>query len=171
MKQLIVLLLTFTLATISVNAQTESFDRFVRKMKKHASNEDRVDITLPGFLVRLGLKFVDNDDIEKFRPFTKKISEIRVVSLENCLSIPTEDYTAFIKDVRAEGFEDLLTVRSTGERVHVMIKERKDLIRNIVILVDGRSDHEFVLINLEGKFTMEDLAQMIEELEKDKNKK
>jgi hypothetical protein len=165
MKKL--LFITFILLTINqlAQAQTESIDRFVRKYKRSATGE-KVDITVPGWLIRFGTRFIDEKDLEgvDIQAIARKISEIRVVSIEGGSKIPHSDFMKLMNDAKAEDFEELMNVRSDGDNVHIMMRERKGFIRDLFIIVQENSG-DFVLLDIGGKFTMEDINRAIQNVE------
>jgi hypothetical protein len=167
MKKFLFLIAISLITALNLTAQSDSFDRFVRKVKKANSEGERHDITIPGFLIRFASNFVDKDDLEglDLKIITKKLSELRVVTIEGNKGVDAEDYKKFIEDVHGEGFEDLMVVRSDDTKVRFMIKERKEFIRNIVVLVDEKAGGDFVLLSLEGKFTMDDVSGLIKNVE------
>ena len=164
MKKL--LFLTFILLTINqlAQAQTESIDRFVRKYKRHATGE-KVDITVPGWLVRFGAQFVKEEDLEgvNLQAIARKISDVRVVSIEGGQKILHSDFQALINDAKSENFEELMNIRSDGDNVHIMMREKKGFIRDLFIMVQD-SDGEFVLVDVGGKFTMDDINKVIQDV-------
>ncbi len=146
-------------------SQTESIDRLVRKVKRENRDAEKVDFTVPGWLVRFGANFIDEDDLEgvNLKMFGKKLGAVRIVTVEGKRQIQPTDIQGFMNDIRAEGFEDLMMVRDKGDDVRLMIRERKDLIRNIVLVVnENNAGGDFVLLSLEGKFTMADINKMME---------
>jgi hypothetical protein len=170
MKKVLFLLVVCFLVFQNLQAQSDGFDRFVRKMKKIQENGEKHDITLPGFLVRFGVNFVDDADLEgvNLKAVTRKISELRIVMIEGSKGVEEGDYKNFLEEVKAEGFEDLLVFRDNTDKIRIMIKERKNLIRNVVIMVDEKGGSgEFILLNLEGKFTMDDVNKLVKNVEID----
>ena len=107
--------LLFVIILLTVNqlaqAQTESIDRFVRKYKRSATGE-KVDITVPGWLIRFGMQFMDKDDLEgvDIQAIARKVSEVRVVSIEGGGKVAFSDFQKLIEDAKAENFEELMTV-------------------------------------------------------------
>jgi hypothetical protein len=161
MKKLL-FLFAFMAIGLTISAQTASLDRFIRKHKRMASG-DKVDMTLPGFLVRFGVNFIDKQDLEgvDIKRISRKIDELRIVSLEKGVNIQHAEFQQLMTDVKAENFEELMTIREKGgDRVNIMIRERKGFIEDILLFVND-SDGEFVLVNLAGKFTMEDINKMM----------
>jgi hypothetical protein len=124
---------------------------------------------LPGFLIRFGARFVDKEDLEgiDIRKISRKVEELRIVSFEKAAKIQHADYQQLMTDVKAENFEELMNVREKGgDRVNVLIRENKGFIEDILIIVNDH-DGEFVLVNLAGKFTMEDINKMIQNVKVD----
>jgi Domain of unknown function (DUF4252) len=166
MKKIIIICLTLIINQLAF-AQTEAIDRFVRQYKRGA--KEKMDITLPGFIVRFGLNFVDEDDLEGIdvKRIGRKISELRVVTVEKEWDGQKPDFQKFLNDVRAENFEELLTVRDKGEHVNIMVREKGDFIRDFLIVVDD-NDNELVLVSISGKFTMDDINKVVENVQIDK---
>jgi hypothetical protein len=165
MKKLLIFIAIMAIGQAAI-AQTASLDRFVRKYKKTATG-DKVDMTFPGFLVRFGARFIDKDDLDgvDIKRIARKVEELRIVSFEKALAIQHADLQQLMSDVKAENFEELITVREKGgDHVNIMLRERKGFIEDILIFV---SDHngEFTLVNLAGKFTMEDINKMMEKVD------
>ena len=162
-------LLLFAIILLTVNqlayTQTESIDRFVRKYKRSATGE-KVDITVPGWLVRFGMNFMDKDDLEgvDIQAIARKVSEVRVVSIEGGGKVAFADFQKLIEDAKYENFEELMTVRSDGDNVHIMMRERKGFIRDVFIMVQENSG-EFVLVDIGGKFTMDDINRAIQDVD------
>lgn len=168
-----ILFLTFILLTVNqlAQAQTESIDRFVRKYKRSATGE-KVDITVPGWLIRFGTRFINEEDLEglDIQALARKISEVRIVSIEGGAKIASSDFQQLINDAKDEQFEELLSVRDNGDNVHIMMHERKGFIRDLFIMVQ-ESDGEFVLLDIGGKFTMDDINQAIQDVKVNSEKR
>jgi hypothetical protein len=157
----------FILLTVNqlAQAQTESIDRFVRKYKRSATGE-KVDITVPGWLIRFGMRFIDEKDMEgvDIQAIARKISEVRIVSIEGGGKVPHSEFQKLINDAKAENFEELLNIRDSGDNVHIMVREKKGFIRDLFIMVQ-ESSGEFVLLDIGGKFTMDDISRAIQDVQ------
>jgi Domain of unknown function (DUF4252) len=164
MKKLLIFM-AFMALSQAVFAQTASLDRFIRKHKRTAEG-DKMDLTLPGFLIRFGSRFINKEDLEgvDVRKIARKIDELRVVTFEKAAQIQHADFQQLIADVKGDNFEELMTVRDGGDRVNVLIREHKGFIEDILVIVND-NDGEFVLVNIAGKFTMEDINKMIKDVE------
>jgi Domain of unknown function (DUF4252) len=167
-------LLFFVFILLTVNqlaqAQTESIDRFVRKYKRAATG-DKVDITVPGWLIRFGTNFIKEEDMEgvDIQAIARKISSVRIVSIEGGAKIASADFKSLMDDAKEENFEELLNIRDNGDNIHIMVREKKGLIRDLFIMVQENSG-EFVLLDIGGKFTMEDISRAIQDVKLNKEK-
>lgn len=174
MKKLFLLSFAILLSLITVSAQSESIDYLVKRVKKNNRDSEKHDLSIPGWLIRLGANFIDEDEMDGIdvRLLGKKISHLRVVTIENKNSVAPSDMATFFKDIKNEGFEDLMMVRSEGNDVRFMIREKKELIRDIVLLVNERDKGgDFVLLNIEGKFTMDDINRLVKDVKIGSNNK
>jgi hypothetical protein len=164
MKKLFILCILLIISQFTF-AQTESIDKLVRKVKRQNRGTEKVDITVPGWLVRFGANFIDEDDLEgiDIKYFGRKLGAVRIFTVEGIENIESTDIQDFMTNIRTEGFEELLTVRDKTDDVRFLIRERKDVIRNIVLLVSEKNEGgDFVLLSIEGKFTMDDINKMME---------
>ena len=174
MKKLFLICFALFISILAVEAQSESINRLVNKVKKSNKNCEKTDLSIPGWLIRFGSNFVDEDDLDgvDIHFLGKKISHLRIVSIENKENVSTSDVSTFLQDVKKEGFEDLMVVKSDGDDVRFMIREKKDFIRDIVLLVNEKgSNGDFVLLSLEGKFTMDDINKVMKDVKLDVNNK
>jgi hypothetical protein len=165
MKKLLIFM-AFMAISQAVFAQTASLDRFIRKHKRTAEG-DKVDLTLPGFVIRFGSRFIKKEDLEgvDIRKIARKVDELRVVTFEKAAKIQHADFQQLIEDVKGENFEELMTVREKGgERINVLIREYKGFIEDILLIVND-SDGEFTLVNIAGKFTMDDINTIMKDVE------
>ena len=165
MKKILLLLSILLVSFSSLGAQTESVNRFIRKAKRCSNHNERVDFTVPGWLLRLGLNFVDEADLEgiDFDRFAHKISEVRILNIDGKVDMLPTDVQSYMADIKSEGYEDLLIVREKSEKVTVMIREKKAFIRNILLMV--HDSNELTVLSIEGKFTMDDVNKMLENVD------
>jgi hypothetical protein len=170
MKNLFIIISFFFVFHIEIQAQTQSIERFVNHYKSQATGE-KVDISLPGWLVRLGSHFIDEDnlDVVDIRAIAQKISFIRIVTAEGVPKIPQSEWQDVLIDAQSANFEPLMTVRSEGDNIHILIREKTDFIRDLFILVQD-SQGELVLLNIGGKFTMEDITLLMQDMQRKKVK-
>jgi hypothetical protein len=60
-----------------------------------------------------------------------------------------------VKRLRRDGFEDFIAVKEKDTDVHLMVRERRDKIKGVVIMV--KDDGDFVLITAKCNLSAKDL--------------
>ena len=155
----VLLIVIFTLVTTPFFAQVQAIDDFYAK---HKSGYDVVSLNLPGFLIRLGASIASldtDDEAERIAlELVKDVRKAKILAGEN-LRIRRSEIQELVDELEADGFEELMTVRSEGSTVDIIIRERKDIIRNVLLIVND--DGEFALISLKTRLYLEDLTYLI----------
>lgn len=123
---------------------------------KYSQIEDVLDIKLSGGILKMVSSF-SSDNNEKADPI-EKISYLRILVMDNGNLVKPGDLKKLMRDVKSDGFEDLIQVREKETRVDVMIKEKNSIISNALLVVNDVDN--FVLISLEGTFSLEDLESL-----------
>ncbi|MCB0704472.1 MAG: DUF4252 domain-containing protein, partial [Saprospiraceae bacterium] len=79
---------------------------------------------------------------------------------ENGGAIPASDVARFMSDLeQKDDFQPLVSVRSKGQRVHIMMQEKKDILKSLLILVD--SEDAFMMLSLKTKLNLEDIIDLV----------
>lgn len=162
------LLLILSLSTNFITAQNRSINQFVRKHKKI---EDSFCFNVPGIVFRTVAStrwFIDEDEYETVRALTlmKHVRHVKVFVSEHAQAIPKADVTDMIQGIKACNYEELLTVRDEATLINFYIREKKDCIRNVLVIInDGE---EFICLSMRTKMKMVDLENLLSNPEKDK---
>ncbi|HNR09174.1 MAG TPA: DUF4252 domain-containing protein [Saprospiraceae bacterium] len=167
MKTLIFsLFCTLCLSALST-AQEQSLNQFVR------ANQNRDGIrhfSIPGFLVRLAggiaLREEDQWQREAMRPLVRNLGSISVMFSDGGEGFRDEDVRTLKKNLVAENYEPLVSLRDNGSRVEVFAWQKKDILRRVVFLIHEKHD-ESVLVSLRGHFTQDDISKMLRSFEKE----
>ncbi|MEM8527303.1 MAG: DUF4252 domain-containing protein [Bacteroidota bacterium] len=140
-------------------AQVQTIDDFYAKHKREG---EAMSLNLPGFLIRLGASIASleaEDEAERVAlEIVKDVRRAKILAGEN-LRIGGSEIQQLVSDLATEGFEELMTVRSEGSTMNVIIRERKDIIRSVVLIVNDNGD--FTLISLKTRLYLEDLTYLI----------
>jgi Domain of unknown function (DUF4252) len=172
MKAILIILNVFIFNTLTI-AQKKSVDHFIDAHRASGMSE-KVNLTLSGWLVRTGYHLVEKtDDLEglNLEPIVQGIRKLRIHVLEPSEGADRKDAIAqksrfqavhtLLSDLRNDHFEDLATVKDAKARVNVLAREKDGLIEDIMILVH-EAQQDTVLLQISGKFRLEDIAKMIE---------
>ena len=58
-----------------------------------------------------------------------------------------------------DGYEELMRVNDDGDKVRILMKTKKEVIRELLLVCTGNDDCTLVQIN--GKFTKDDIDQLV----------
>ncbi|WP_223606705.1 DUF4252 domain-containing protein [Chryseobacterium sp. OSA05B] len=113
---------------------------------------------VPVFLAKPFIKKALREDgeSEEVIALIKKVSKIRVMTVDNGSKAMLNDYSKYLND---NDFEDWATIKHDGENVNVRVKQNGESIKNMMITVN--SDKELVFVDVRGSFTAEDISKVI----------
>ena len=144
--------------TIALTGQTQQLNNYYNDVDQFG---EAFKFSIPGFLVRTGLKFAlkDEENVElkkSLGKLIKGIKRMKVVVIENPARY--RSVSALSSDLRSkEQFEELVRVKDDGEFVNVLIRESDSgkVIKNLVVLVEGKD--ESVMVSMKTNLKHEDL--------------
>lgn len=113
---------------------------------------------VPVFLAKPFIKKALREDgeSEEVIALIKKVSKIRVMTVDNGSKAMLNDYSKYLND---NDFEDWATIKHDGENVNVRVKQNGETIKNMMITVN--SDKELVFVDVRGSFTADDISKVI----------
>ena len=156
MQKNLFLLVLFIIASANLFAQ-KSLNRFIHKYA-HYHNADYVNIgRLPMLLVR---PFIDNGD-EDAR-FLRNIRKVEVLAIDlkqnDARSIHNE-MAQLKQDLVKDGYDELMFVKSDGDRVHILGKVINDnIVKECVLLID-QSD-EISVVHVNGRIRLDEIGNL-----------
>ncbi|CAA7390452.1 DUF4252 domain-containing protein [Chryseobacterium fistulae] len=117
-----------------------------------------VSINVPMLLAKPYIKKALKNDGEskEMINLVKKVSKIKVLTVENGNREMLKDYTKYLTD---NNYEDWATIRHNGDNVNVKVKQKGDAIKNMLITVNSEKD--LVFVDVKGNFTSDDISKMI----------
>ena len=117
-----------------------------------------VSINVPLFLAKPYIKKAlrEEGDNEAVIALVKKVSKIKVLTVENGNQKMLKDYASYLND---NNFEDWATIKHDGNNVNIRVKQNGESIKNMLITVN--SDKELVFVDVKGSFTPDDISRMI----------
>jgi hypothetical protein len=116
-------------------------------------------INVPMFLAKPVIKKAlreDGKDNEEIIQMIRKISKIKVLTVENGDRTMLKDFANYLND---NNYEDWATIKHDGDNVNIRVKQKGDEIKNMLITVN--SDKELVFVDVKGSFTADDISKMI----------
>ena len=161
MKYLFILFIC-SFSFISSSFSQKSVNNIIKQIK---NTEHYEGIKIPGWALYLGLKIAESSDDElkdmDLMRIAKHIKSVRVATtkLDESKFNVTAIVNNFIKSVKdKDQFDEYISVRSEDQNLKIMIQEKKDVIKNIVILSAEGSD--LACIHLKTDFQLDDLKNI-----------
>lgn len=124
-------------------------------------------INVPMFLAKPIVKRALREDggSEELIRLFKKISDIKVMTVENSNEEMTSDYGKYLT---RNNFEEWITVRKEKETINFQAQQNGDYIRKLLVTI--ASGKELVYVDISGKFTADDISDLINYSEKNEVK-
>ncbi|MDP2454278.1 MULTISPECIES: DUF4252 domain-containing protein [unclassified Kaistella] len=120
-------------------------------------------INVPMFLAKPIVKKALREDgeSEELINLIKKISDVKVMTIENGNSEMVADFAKYLKK---DNYEEWMTVKKEKETINFQAKQKGEEIRRLMITITSGS--ELVLVDVSGKFTADDISRLINYSEK-----
>lgn len=106
--------------------------------------------------IKKALREDGDGESEELISLIKKVSKIKVLTVENGSKEMLNDYAKFLNK---NNYEDWATIKHNGENVNLRVKQNGETIKNMLIIVN--SDKELVFVDVKGSFTPDDISKMI----------
>ena len=115
-------------------------------------------INVPMFLAKPMVKkaLKEDGESEELINLIRKISDIKVMTVENGNKTMLTDFTKYLTNNR---FEEWMTVKKENETIRFQAKQKGEVIRKLLITVHSGS--ELVFVDVSGKFTADDISRII----------
>lgn len=104
--------------------------------------------------IRKALK--EDGESEEVINLIRKISKVKVLTVENGSEEMLKDYAQYLRDHQ---YEDWASVKHDGDHVNIRVKQNGDAIKNLLITLN--SGKELVFVNVKGNFTTDDISKVI----------
>lgn len=154
MKNLIILLSIVLLSSCS-RSPVHSF------INEYNQEDHTMSLTVPGWLVRAGSnaafkEMADDEDQAGLKEISKSLGKIRVMVAQEGV-VPTKAVKGLIVSARDNSYEEYVTVREKNKIVNVMVKQEKDIVKNLLVLVS--SEDEFVIAHIDSNISIDELQK------------
>lgn len=120
-------------------------------------------INVPMFLAKPIVKKALREDgeSEELINLIKKVSDIKVMTIENGNSEMIADFAKYLKK---DNYEEWMTVKKEKETINFQAKQKGEEIKRLMITI--ASGNELVFVDISGKFTADDISRLINYSEK-----
>ena len=142
-------------------SQKKSIKKFYKQYKK---GKDTHNFVIPGFLIRfatgLARDVVETDEEYEMLKLVRSIRQARILVSEDFNPVQKSDFNDLIEGVKNVSYNDLISVRTEGAKVHIMANEDGEKIKGLLILVS--EEDTFMMLHLKTKLKYKDLNRLIE---------
>ena len=108
--------------------------------------------------------FVDKDDEEdETRRLMNSIHSMKVLDLEKCSAGVKQRFIERIDALDADQYETLLRVSDEEDKVKILVRGEKEVIKEMLIVCSGSED--CALIQFKGNFKESDIDALVQQAE------
>jgi hypothetical protein len=118
------------------------------------------------FLMFIGKMFYPYNDEGK--EIASKIRSAKILDLDECSPDVKQRFSRQFEALSNNGYETLMQMNEDGERIHIQMRMKKEVIRELLIAII--EDDECSLIQVNGKIRKQDIAQLINDQTTNKKK-
>lgn len=123
-------------------------------------------VSVPWILMKIGHMFMDKEDKDDI---AARVNSVRVLDLEECSARVKARFTKRIASLNGHGYETLVRAKDQDGSVQILVKEKKNIIKELLIVCGGKED--CALIQLKGNIRQEDIDKLVEQETEKRNER
>ena len=154
-KQLITIVLIISCVSISFG-QGEVVKKYFTKFENDETFT-KISVNSKMFSLFSDLENTSEEDIDDFLEAVSKLKGMKALVSEQVAN-PKSLYENAISDIEKEGYEELMTVQDAEENVKMVIKEKNNIIKELLIVVGGKE--KFILLNIYGEIDIKTISKL-----------
>jgi hypothetical protein len=166
--KILTILLGLFLCLPLLQAQNKTINEFY---KTHRQGDNAFGIRVPGWVVQAGVNLAvgkeDREDLKPFRPFLRRLVNMRVLTVDDDAQLPKGAVKEFISKIKQQNFNTLTRIKDDGTHVEILIgikergpkKKRRKMVKNILLLVQDEGNMAVITIN--GRWDMKQVNQLV----------
>lgn len=135
----------------------------------HKRDEGTVNFRVPGFLIWLAAgiahQSVKEPETRAGLAVAKKIKGMRFMVNEERNHIPADEVAQLISNLRKDNYDDLFYVKDGATTFSLMIREKRDKIKRMFILV--QEPDEFIMMEMKTNLKIRDIQELIKSFKKE----
>lgn len=127
---------------------------------KYKSYDGAIALRIPGAISGIGSLFAREPEE---RMLLRRMGTTRILIFEDGSPVTARDTERFNRKARHRMLEEIITVRSGKDRFQIMAREKKGVLRKLVIFF--HAEEVTGLISVRGRFRLDDLNRLIRKAE------
>lgn len=131
---------------------------------KYKHTEGIQNIKVPGWLIWMGggvaRPFVKDKEVKAGLKLARRVKKLRLLMAEDYNPIPFATVQEFVGNLRDNAYDDLIYVKEPGMTVTIMAKDKRERIKDLMILV--HEEDEFVFFSAKTNIKHNELSEIIE---------
>lgn len=138
----------------AVCAQNSTIDKL---FDKYENEDDITFISISKAMFNMIPENINTGNIS-LKNIIHKIESMRIITSEkaNLKEKMSKEFKAAVNGDKS--FEELMRVRDGKSNVILKVRKKGNMINELIMLVNG--DHDFVVIQISGNFTLEDIQEI-----------
>lgn len=136
---------------------------------RYKHTEGVTSMKVPGWLIWMGSgvarPFVDDKEVKAGLRLAKKVKKLRLLVAEDANPIPYAAIQDFTQNLRQNEYDDLIFVKEAETMVTIMAKDKRERIKDLLILV--HEEDEFVFFSAKTNIKYDDLSKIIQQFQQD----
>lgn len=136
-----------------VACKADAHEAMTAFYSKHKSNTHIQQISIPKFLIQF---CADDPDLKSALKYMKSLR----VFVMDASTLQRELISQDLKQaLEADAYGDFLQLNEADETIRILIREEKELIRNVIITIEN--DKELLVLQANTKMSYDDLQKML----------
>lgn len=127
---------------------------------KYKSYDGAIALRIPGAISGIGSLFAREPEE---RMLLRRMGTTRILIFEDGSPVTARDTERFNRKAKHRMLEEIITVRSGKDRFQIMAREKKGVLRKLVIFF--HAEEVTGLISVRGRFRLDDLNRLIRKAE------
>ncbi|MBK8042843.1 MAG: DUF4252 domain-containing protein [Haliscomenobacter sp.] len=132
--------------------------------RDHKREEGVFNFKLPGWLVwfagGIAYNSVRDPDLREALWLGKKLGNLRMMHSENGNGLSPQSVSSLVDGMYASHYEDLILVREGDTRVHFLVKDKREKLKDLVLLI--HEEDGFTLFSMKSRLKIDDISRLIE---------
>ena len=130
-------------------------DAIAKYFNKYQEDTDFTVVYISPKMFEMISKLAEEEIDPEVQAIIRDLKGLRVLTTEKN---PMRYYNEVTETLNLKSYEELMTIRDGNSNVRFLIKSKKDLVEELLLLVG--SEEEFVMISFVGKIDLEKISRL-----------